>query len=139
MKSRKEVAKAKKKQAKEPGTITVYVQAPEPLLIFFFYTLARDHLPIGTIEKLVADVEAIDGDVSFSSAPLTDFATEIVKRLKAHGDVGQPTFDYYCPNKHCKKYKRLVLAIPQDQLLARHYGLPKCPHCDIGFIDEDRK
>lgn len=136
MKSRKEVAKAKKKRAKEPETLTVFLQAPEPLLIFI-YLLARDRLPIGAIETLVAEVEKIHDDVTFSSAPLTSFAMEIVNRLKPRDEPA--LHSYYCPNKRCRKYNRMVLQIPQDEFLAKHYGLPKCPHCDIGFIDEDRK
>ena len=53
-----------------------------PLLINFLYTLARDHLPTGCIERLIAEAEAIAKlEVVYSSEHLRNLAQEWEGRL----------------------------------------------------------
>ena len=52
-----------------------YIQAA------FFYLLLRDHLPAGTVEKLVAEAEAVGMPVTFSNKPLSQYAYECADRL----------------------------------------------------------
>lgn len=52
-----------------------YIQAA------FFYLLLRDHLPAGTVEKLVAEAESIEMPVIFSNEPLGKYAYECADRL----------------------------------------------------------
>ena len=48
----------------------------------FFYLLLRDHLPAGTAEKLVSDVEAQNGRTpSYSNEFLAGYAAELSARI----------------------------------------------------------
>lgn len=51
-------------------------------LVWFLYDLMRDHLPAGTVEKLVVDLEKVDADTAeFSNGWLAQYAQDVAARL----------------------------------------------------------
>lgn len=53
-------------------------------LVHFFYSLLRDHLPSGSVEKIMEDVEAHKGDrIDYTNGFLARYAKDLSERLQS--------------------------------------------------------
>ena len=58
-----------------------------------FYQLLRDHIPVGTLERVVQEVADEPGTVIYTNGWLAQYATYCAERLRGHVDGHGKTND----------------------------------------------
>lgn len=57
------------------------IESSDPL-VSFLYDIMRDHLPVGTVEALIADALKAQDGASYDNGWLAQYAMDVAKRLR---------------------------------------------------------
>lgn len=89
-------------------------------LVSFLYELMRDHVPTGTIEKVVQ--ASLHGKTEFCNGWLAQYAQDVAKRLRSTPPIGEP--------HHCEFFDDLDRTAVKDCQGDGHYECRKCERLD---------